>query len=206
MEDESKDKSVMSVKANGNCEDPSASTYLTLLEIITSLENRLLLSEFIYLFLNISMIITTTVLFFYFKITFGANIVNKIFNGAFDPSYIFLIFIVIGEFSCVYWVISSMKIQLKLKLRYFQARAIERKLDRPGESIITDESMFFNPKIGSLKSFDNQEEVSFPREGAVRMDGFAGSAKPRHLTWFLPSFLFFIYTLLFVGIAFSTVS
>ncbi len=172
----------------------TVSKYTTVLNIITSMENRLLWSELLYLFLNIIIIFAASGLSVYSDSVAVGEIAHPM-----KSKYIVMVLFVIGEFVCLYWVISSMRIQLKLKLRYFQARTIERKLDMPGEAMISDESVFFNPTIGYVESFDKQEKVVYPREGAVRMDGFAGSAKPRHLTWVLPALFFFIYILFFIG-------
>ena len=165
--------------------------YLSVLHTITKVENRLTWSEFTYIFLNLF------VLFF----IIGLNLYmhsNPPLYTSFLGVLATMLCIVVGETLCIYWVISSMRIQLKLKLRYFQARALERKMDNPGEFIVSEEYIFFDRNIKQIESFDTKETVHYPSTGAVRMDGFAGSAKPRHLSWMLPSLFFLIYCIFFI--------
>ncbi|MBF0607676.1 MAG: hypothetical protein SFH39_11205 [Candidatus Magnetobacterium sp. LHC-1] len=162
--------------------------YIALMQTILAMENRLTWTEFAYLVLNIGIL--------FFSIALLAYVTDKT-----DVHIIYissLFFIVIGEFTCLYWIISSMKIQMKLKLRYFQARYMERKQGLRDEAFFTDESSYFNPAVGYLESPDNRERVDYPKAGATRMDGFAGSAKPRHLSWAMVTVLFFIYIVLMV--------
>ncbi|MBF0345644.1 MAG: hypothetical protein HQL06_15630 [Nitrospirae bacterium] len=164
----------------------TSNKYLSLIQVIQAMENRLLWSELAYLFLSI------LVMFFSIGLLSYAT-------GRRDARtiYVFVLFlIVIGEFICVYWIISSMKIQMKLRLRYFQARFLERKQNVHGETFFTDESSYFNPSVRYIESPDKLERVEYPSSGAIRMDGFAGIAKPRHLTWFMASMLFFIYIMI----------
>ena len=95
-----------------------------------------------------------------------------------------------------------MRLQLKLKLRYFQVRFLERKLNRAGEFIFSDESLFFSQKTREIKSPDGKETVSYPTKGFLRMDGFAGAAKPRYLSLLMPSMFFAFYLITFCGIMF----
>jgi hypothetical protein len=97
-------------------------------------------------------------------------------------------------------VASSPRAQLKLKLRYFQARYLERKLNCKGEYIISDESLFFNPEIRKVESSDGKETVFYPTEGPSRMDGFIGAARPRTLSLMMPFWFFIIYLLSLVTI------
>ena len=174
-----------------NSESVTLGKYLSLLQTITKVENRLTWSEFTYIFLNLF------VLFF----IIGLNVCmysNPVLYTSFLGVLSAMLCIVVGETLCIYWVISSMRMQLKLKLRYFQARALERKMDNPGEFIISEEYIFFDRDIKQIESFDTKETVHYPSTGAVRMDGFAGSAKPRHLSWLLPSLFFLIYCIFFI--------
>jgi hypothetical protein len=103
-------------------------------------------------------------------------------------------------FLCVFWIAFAMRLQLKLKLRYFQARYLERKMDSVGENFYSDEDIFFNPKIRNIESPDKKELLQYPVRGLTRMDGFIAGAKPRHLTWILPSIFFILYLLTFINI------
>ncbi|MEW6417785.1 MAG: hypothetical protein AB1480_06660 [Nitrospirota bacterium] len=174
-----------------NYNSDTVKKYLALLKIIATMENRLSWSEFIYSFLNI------IVLFFIIGLTFYLTDNQRqipFFIWSISP----LLCIVVGETLCVYWVISSMRIQLKLKLRYFQARGLERKMNSIGEYIISEEFIFFDSNIKVIESFDKKETVEYPSTGTVRMDGFAGSVKPRHLSWILPVLFFLIYCIFFI--------
>ncbi|OGW26880.1 MAG: hypothetical protein A2X59_06455 [Nitrospirae bacterium GWC2_42_7] len=101
---------------------------------------------------------------------------------------------------CSYWITFSMRLQLKLKLRYFQARYMERKMDSAGEFIFSDEAPYFSPLIHKLESPDNKETLLYPSSGALRMDGFAGNAQPRHLSLFMPSVFIVIYLAMTLGV------
>ncbi len=161
--------------------------YLALLNIICAIENRLAWSELIYTVLNI------VVLFFI------AGLINfKDIFSVFTGTLSLMLCIVTGEFLCVFWVISSMRMQLKLKLHYFHARSLERKMDSPGEYFKSDEYTFYDRSIRRVESFDKKETTEYPSTGAVRMDGFAGSAKPRHLSWIMPALFFMIYCVFFI--------
>jgi hypothetical protein len=157
--------------------------YIQLMEMICSMENRLVRSEMAYLIMNI---------FVYFSSTISFT--RMTFFG-----YTFLLFwLVIGMLLCAFWITSAMRLQLKLKLRYFQARYLERKMDTPGETFFSDESIFFNRAIRKIESPDKKEFLEYPRKGLTRMDGFIGAAKPRYLTWILPSIFFLLYLLTWI--------
>ncbi len=155
--------------------------YLELMKMISTMENRLVRSEMIYLIVNI---------FVFFSSTISLSRVQ--FFGYPYP----LFWLVIGMFLCVFWIASAMRLQLKLKLRYFQARYLERKMDSAGENFFSDEGIFFNSKIRKIESPDEKELLQYPVKGLNRMDGFLGATKPRHLTWILPSifFIFYLFT------------
>jgi hypothetical protein len=152
--------------------------YLLLMKMICVMENRLVRSEMVYLIINILI---------FFSSTLSLN--RARFFG-----YPYLLFwFVIGMFVCAFWIASAMRLQLKLKLRYFQARYLERKMDSAGENFCSDESNFFNPKVWKIESPDKKELLQYPVKGFTRLDGFIGAAKPRYLTWMLPSIFFFLY-------------
>lgn len=176
---------------DANSESVTLGKYLSVLQSIIKVENRLTWSEFTYIFLNLF------VLFFIISLNVYMHTYPALYTS-FLGILSAMLCIVVGESLCIYWVISSMRMQLKLKLRYFQARALERKMDNPGEFIISEEYVFFDRNIKQIESFDSKETVRYPSAGAVRMDGFAGSAKPRHLSWMLPSLFFMIYCIFFI--------
>jgi hypothetical protein len=166
--------------------------YLLLMNMIGTMEDRLLRSEMVFLIVNI---------FIFFTSTISLNILEPFGSSYFYISnYFFLFWLVIGMFVCVFWIASAMRLQLKLKLRYFQARYLERKIDSAGENFCSDEDIFFDPKIRNIESPDKKELLQYPVKGLTRMDGFIGAAKPRHLTWMLPSIFFILYLLTFISI------
>jgi len=166
--------------------------YLLLMNMIGNMEDRLLRSEMVYLVVNV---------FIFFTSTISLNILKPFGSSYFYIStYFFLFWLVIGMFVCIFWIASAMRLQLKLKLRYFQARYLERKMDSAGENFCSDEDIFFNSKIRNIESPDKKELLQYPVKGLTRMDGFIGAAKPRHLTWILPSIFFILYLLTFISI------
>ncbi len=165
--------------------------YLALISIINRIEKRLAWSELTYLFMNIIIVI--------FVITFISYLNNKVNYILTTMDLAFILFLlVIGISVCAYWTGSSMRIQLKLKLRYFQARFLERKMNCTGEYIFSDESIFFDPDLRKIESPDKKETLDYPTSGLLRMDGVIGSAKPRHFTLLLPSIFFIIYCVIFL--------
>ena len=171
--------------------------YLSLLSIIEHIESRLKWSETGYTAINL--------IVFFPTIFFAANVFEKI---ALRPlqghDVLFVLFChVIGIIINAHWATSAMRLQLKLKLRYFQARYLERKLDEKGEFFLTDESVFFNPSVGRLESPDRKETVVYPKEGVLRMDGFVGAAKPRLFSLLMPTLFFLIFLSSFVTILLS---
>jgi hypothetical protein len=157
--------------------------YLLLMKMICIMENRLVRSEIVYLVINI---------FIFFSSTMFLN------REGFFGNYFLLFWFALGMFVCVLWITSSMRLQLKLKLRYFQARYLERKMDSAGENFCSDEGIFFNPEIRKIESPDKKELLQYPVKGLSRMDGFIGAAKSRYLTLILPSIFFFFYLVTFI--------
>jgi hypothetical protein len=167
--------------------------HIALMSLINEIEKRLGLSELVYLSLNIAV--------FLFIIRFISSLIYKtsyILTGI--DLLLILSCIVIGMSICAYWVAFAMRLQLKLKLRYFQARFLERKMDCVGECIFADESTFFNPNINEIESADKKETLFYPTSGMLRMDGFIGSARPRHLSILMPFMFFIIYSTIFIWI------
>ncbi len=174
--------------------DATTERYKALISMTSSMENRLRYSEIIYFCLNVLVILFTV-----FFVSALVTKVNYVLTYM-DYAFVFLI-LAIGISINVTWVTFAMRLHLKLKLRYFQARSIERKMNCPGEHIFSDEHIFFDPHIRHLKSFDNKERVDYPTEGITRMDGFIGSIKPRHFSWLLPCFFISIYWVIFILLA-----
>lgn len=158
--------------------------YLGLMNMISALESRMTRTEMIYLIANIFVFFVSTL-----------SLPRAQF---FSYSYV-LFWLIIGMFLCVFWIASTLRVQLKLKLRYFQARFLERKMDSEGENFFSDEGTFFNPKIRQLESPDEKELLEYPGKGFLRMDGLFGAAKPRHLTWILPSVFFSFYLITWIS-------
>ena len=177
-------------ETNENTEQ-TVQKYLLLMNLIGIMENRLLRSEMVYLIVNI---------FIFFTLTISLNILKPFGSSYFYIStYFFLFWLVIGMFACILWIASAMRLQLKLKLRYFQARYLERKMDSAGENFCSDEDIFFDPETRKIESPDKKEVLQYPAKGLARMDGFLGAAKPRYRTWILPSIFFILYLLTFIN-------
>jgi hypothetical protein len=169
---------------------PSVQKYLFLMKMIHTIENRLVYSETIYLMINI---------FIFFTSIFCLNLVKYLSSSYFYLSFHYLLFwLTIGMVTCLFWTSSAMRLQLKLKLRYFQARYLERKMDSAGEYFFSDEDIFFDHEIRKIESPDKKEIVQYPMKGLSRMDGFLGAAKPRYLSWILPSIFFILYLVIFI--------
>ena len=175
----------------------SVQKYLLLMKMICIMETRLIRSEMVYLMINI---------FIFFTSTICLNLVKFFGLSYFYLSVHYLLFwLAIGMFLCVSWIASSMRLQLKLKLRYFQARYLERKMDSAGESFCSDKSIFLNRETRKIESPDKKEVLQYPVKGLARMDGFLGAAKPRYLTWILPSIFFILYLLTFINTLFDVI-
>jgi hypothetical protein len=110
-----------------------------------------------------------------------------------------LMSLVVGMAVSAYWVAYSMRLQLRLKLRYFQARHLERKLGGVGEDILTGDA-HFNKDRNELESPDGVETIVYPRKGALRMDGVFGGAKPRVLSALMPAVFFILFLTFFIWI------
>ena len=121
-----------------SCE--STKKYLAIISLIEGIENRLKWTEIVFILMNLVIIFSLM----------GFLAVVIVDDGQ-PLNLIFLLFILfshaIGISINTFWMASSTRSQLKLKLRYFQARYLERKLNCKGEYIISDESLFFNPAI-----------------------------------------------------------
>lgn len=163
--------------------------YLALMAVISVMENRLVWLELVYLSLN--------VLFFLFAVKFIPALLDKT-NALININVVIILFcLIIGIAVNTHWIASAMRTQLKLKLRYFQARFLERKLNCPGEYIFSDEANFFDPDIRHLESPDEKEILKYPASGLIRMDGLIGAARPRFFSWMMPSLFIIIYWIVY---------
>ena len=164
--------------------------YISLMSLINEMEKRLGWSELVLLSLNIAV--------FCFTINFVSSLLDKTGLKLTSLEILFALFcLVIGMAISAYWSAFAMRLQLKLKLRYFQARFLERKMDCSGECLLSDEFIFFDPAVTHIDSVDNKEILHYPASGMLRMDGFIGAAKPRHLSLLLPSLFFLFYLIVF---------
>jgi hypothetical protein len=180
-------------KVEENSDSETTQKYFTVVSLINKIEDRLKWSELVFILLNL--------LVFFSTINFLSSTIHNIDKPLtpFDMLFIFFC-LVIGISINTYWTASSMRLQLKLKLRYFHARFLERKMDRPGEYIFSDESLFFGQKTMGIESPDGKETVLYPTKGFLRMDGFVGAAKPRHLSLLMPFMFFAFYLISFCGV------
>ncbi len=180
-------------KVEEKSDSETTKKYLTVVSLISGIEDRLKWSELVFILLNL--------LVFFPTINFLSSTMHKTDQPLAPIEMLFIFFcLVIGISINTYWTASSMRLQLKLKLRYFQARFLERKLNRPGEFIFSDESLFFGEETREIKSPDGKEVALYPTKGFLRMDGFVGAAKPRHLSLLMPFMFFAIYLISFCGI------
>jgi hypothetical protein len=167
-------------------------TYLRLIDTINEHQARLVWSELVFIALEVGIFFACI----FQVLQLGdrpAQTVGTI------SSAVALMSLVIGMAVSGYWVAYSMRLQLRLKLRYFQARHLERKLGGVGEDIFAGDSRF-NKDMTELESPDGVETIVYPRKGALRMDGVFGGAKPRVLSAMMPSLFFTLFATLFVWI------
>ncbi len=170
--------------------------YLSLLAIIHEQEKCMRFYELSYIFFNL--------IIFFPTVFYVSGVASRTIHTVSFLDMLFILFChVFGICINTYWTTSSMRMQLKLKLRYFQARFLERKLNRAGELFFSDESLFFDAKNGKIESPDGKEILSYPSKGVLRMDGFIGSAKPRILSLFFPIIFFIIYIASFISVLFT---
>lgn len=179
-------------EAKSNSE--TVNKYMSLILLINESEKRLNLSELFFLSINLAVVL--------FSVHYVASFLSVSEGYAAQTFSFFFILCCfsIGISISAYWLAFSMRLQLKLKLRYFQARYLERKMDCIGEYIFTDESPYFLPSIHRLESPDGKETLIYPTSGALRMDGFIGNAQPRHLSIFMPGVFITIYVAMIIGL------
>jgi len=164
--------------------------YIALISRISDIEDRLRWSELVYFSLNIIIFMFTATFISFLSYEKGVALTQM------DFVLIFLC-LTSGLSINTYWVTFATRTQLKLKLRYFQARYLERKMNSIGEYIFSDEHLFFEPTIRFLESPDKKESIKYPTKGLSRMDGFIGAAKPRYFSWLMPCLFTVIYMIIF---------
>lgn len=183
-----------------NLEQPShidaRDKYFALLKIISETQNRLERAELIFLSLDVVLLI--------FAMGFTVFLHGR---GVNMPSEIVLIILclAIGLSLSTYWIATAMRLQLKLKLRFFQARFLERKIGPEEEGIYSNEAVFFDKNFHSLESPDKKERITYPSSGLTGLDGMIGSARPKHLSWFMPGLFSLIYVMIFFWVLFEFV-
>lgn len=161
--------------------------YVALLQLITSQQNRLTWVEVAFMALDI-LLLMATVMYISFKPINPSSSIEITFT---------ILLLAVGEALSAYWLTFAMRLQLRLKLHYFQARQFERSMGRVSEDIFIGEALFNKDHL-MLKSADGLETIEYPSKGFLKMDGFASSAKPRHLSWFMPALFSAIYLFIFV--------
>lgn len=174
--------------------------YLNLISHIRGSESRL--SWLAPMFIGINLFI----IFFVFRLT--TECLAQLYNPVVVNTNLFFVCLLsaIGTAVSTFWAAYAIRMQLKLRLRYFQARYLERKINRPGEYIISDEAIFFDKESQNLKSPDLQETLIYPKSGFLRMDGFIGGAKPHHFLLLMPSMFFCIHVVIFIWLIIRIVS
>lgn len=163
--------------------------YLRLTDTINEHQSRLVWSELAFIAIEVGIFIVC--LFQVMRL--GDRPEQKV--GTITSAAV-LMTLVVGMAVGAYWVAYSMRLQLRLKLRYFQARYLERKLGGVGEDIFAGDARF-NKDMTSLESPDGVETIVYPRKGALRMDGIFGGAKPRVLSVLMPAMFFILFLALF---------
>jgi hypothetical protein len=155
--------------------------------MISSMQTRLLWAELVFLALDLGVFLSAAL---FLLLNYG--------HERFLPiDFAVLCFLLaIGMAISTYWITYCMRLQLKLKLRFFEARYIERKMDAIGENFLTDEEVF-NKDHRRIESPDGMESMTYPHS----LDGFMGGAQPRQLTWYISGVFFVTYVILFIWIS-----
>jgi hypothetical protein len=166
--------------------------YLRLVDTINEHQSRLVWSELVFIAFEVAIFFGCVVQ----VIRMGDRPIQSV--GTISSATV-LVSLVIGIAVSAYWIAYSMRLQLRLKLRYFQARYLERKLGGIGEDIFAGDARF-NKDMTTLESPDGVETIVYPRKGALRMDGLFGGAKPRVLSVLMPGLFFILFMTLFIWI------
>ena len=159
--------------------------YLRLFDAIHEDQSRLAWSEIVFIVLEVAIFLACIA-----QITrIGdrpAETVDTIGSAA------ILLSLAIGMVVGAYWIGYASRLQIRLKLRYFQARYLERKLGGVGEDVLSGDARF-NKDTTTLKSPDGEETLVFPH-------GTAESARRRLLSVVTPALFFAIFGALFIWI------
>ncbi len=178
--------------------DETLAIYLRLTDTINAKQTRLVWSELVFIAVEVAIFFLSVFQILHLTKPSGQS------AGALNVA-ITLMSLVVGMAVSSYWIAYAMRLQLKLKLRYFQARYLERKLGGLGEDIFSGDGRF-NKDVTSLESPDGEETIVYPKKGALSMDGFFGGAKPRQLSWYMPVLFFVLFTALFVRVVIAYVT
>lgn len=174
-----------------NDQKVTANLYFSLLAFIRDTENRLCWSGLIF------MVLETVIAIFVFQyIPVYLHITTYQLTSL---EFVFLFFsMVIGVAIAAYWAAYATRLQLKLKLRFFQARYLERKMQVDGVHFLSDESLYFDRQVKEIESPDQVEKIAYPRSGLFRMDGFIGAARPYKFSLMMPGLFFLLFSTIFI--------
>ncbi len=164
--------------------------YLALMSMVSEMERRLNRSELTFLFFNI--------LIFGFVVVFLSPVKQHLASTMTSLDLMLVLFcLIVGMTVSTYWTSFASRLELNLKVKYFQLRYFERKMSREGENIFSGLRPFFSPGIGKLECPDQKEILSFPRGHIFSIDGKLGSIQPKHISLFVPFLFFIIYVFIF---------
>ncbi len=164
--------------------------YLALMSMVSEMERRLNRSELTFLFFNI--------VIFGFVVVFLSPVKQHLASTMTSLDLMLVLFcLIVGMTVSTYWTSYASRLELNLKVKYFQLRYFERKMNREGENIFSGLRPFFSPGIGKLECPDQKEILSFPRGHIFSIDGKLGSIQPKHISLFVPFLFFIMYVFIF---------
>lgn len=164
--------------------------YLALMSMVSEMERRLNFSELTFLFLNIVIFGLLVISIFPVKQQLAPTMSSL-------EIMLVLFCLIVGMTVSTYWTSYASRLELNLKVKYFQMRYFERKMNREGENVFSGLRPFFSPGIGKLECPDQKEILSFPRGHIFSIDGKLGSIQPKHISLFVPFLFFIIYVFIF---------
>ena len=180
----------MEEEANPKADDKTLSIYLRLFDAIHEQQARLAWSEIVFIIVE--------VVIFLACISQITRIGDRPAETADTIGFAaILTTLALGMMVGVYWIGYASRLQLRLKLRYFQARYLERKLGGVGEDVLTGDTRF-NKDTTTLESPDGEETIVFPYGASVQPSGVLESSRRRLLSVVTPSIFFVIFGALFV--------
>ncbi len=164
--------------------------YLALMSMVSEMERRLNRSELTFLFFNI--------VIFGFVVVFLSPVKQHLASTMTSLDLMLVLFcLIVGMTVSTYWTSFASRLELNLKVKYFQLRYFERKMSREGENIFSGLRPFFSPGIGKLECPDQKDILSFPMGHIFSIDGKLGSIQPKHISLFVPFLFFIIYVFIF---------